>query len=390
MTEFLVATWQVISENPSLWNSFLHSFDVFKTWDFWPFKIILILLLIGLPILLIILIATWKLVLFNTMFWEWYWLKLITWTFGAWKTKNVFQSAYLWKMLNPDWIIISNLDYDFVDIVFDSKEDFDFVLKDLVQYVRDTNNIDELKSSINFPPIKIIVDEAHIYLFARDFKWFTKDILLVLTQCRKRDISIDFITQELWQIDVFIRRLAPYIQYFQTLSFGLRKQSMLYSLDAEATSMRDELSFEEVDSSYLLPDSWALFFKKKLQRFYDQKYLTKYVIWWLHKYCNEEDRESIKELKISHRYEEFKKILSDKVKSFRTPKVREKTKFEKILFSYLEKLNKKNETDSDVLQRQSEIIKSLLKYVPEDELDKFNLDIQKQEDSSKESETTQG
>jgi hypothetical protein len=53
---------------------------------------------------------------------------------------------------------------------------------------------------------------------------------------------------------------------------------MLYSLDAEATSMRDELSFEEVDSSYLLPDSWALFFKKKLQRFYDQKYLTKYVI----------------------------------------------------------------------------------------------------------------
>ena len=243
MTEFLVATWQVISENPSLWNSFLHSFDVFKTWDFWPFKIILILLLIGLPILLIILIATWKLVLFNTMFWEWYWLKLITWTFGAWKTKNVFQSAYLWKMLNPDWIIISNLDYDFVDIVFDSKEDFDFVLKDLVQYVRDTNNIDELKSSINFPPIKIIVDEAHIYLFARDFKWFTKDILLVLTQCRKRDISIDFITQELWQIDVFIRRLAPYIQYFQTLSFGLRKQSMLYSLDAEATSMRDEVSF---------------------------------------------------------------------------------------------------------------------------------------------------
>ena len=165
---------------------------------------------------------------------------------------------------------------------------------------------------------------------------------------------------------------------------------MLYSLDAEATSMRDELSLEEVDSSYLLPDSWALFFKKKLQRFYDQKYLTKYVIWWLHKYCNEEDRESIKELKISHRYEEFKKILSDKVKSFRTPKVREKTKFEKILFSYLEKLNKKNETDSDVLQRQSEIIKSLLKYVPEDELDKFNLDIQKQEDSSKESETTQG
>ena len=118
--------------------------------------------------------------------------------------------------------------------------------------------------------------------------------------------------------------------------------------------------------------------------------MTKYVIWWLHKYCNEEDRESIKELKISHRYEEFKKILSDKVKSFRTPKVREKTKFEKILFSYLEKLNKKNETDSDVLQRQSEIIKSLLKYVPEDELDKFNLDIQKQEDSSKESETTQG
>lgn len=382
MSEIIISTWSV-ANTWSIFSSFISGFSILSNRDMGPFKVLFRVILIWIPLVLIILIASWKLVLFNTMFGDWYWLKLITWTFGAWKTKNVFQSAYLWKLLNPDWIIISNLNYDFVDILFDSKEDFDFVLKDLVQYVRDSNNVDELKESIKFPPIKIIVDEAHIYLFARDFKWFTKDILLVLTQCRKRDISIDFITQELWQIDVFIRRLAPYIHYFQTLWFWMRKQSILYSLDAEATSMRDELSFEEVDSSYLLPDSWALFFKKKtLKRFYDQKYLTKYVIWWIHVYSNEEDRESIKEKKISHRYEEFKLILMNKTKSFRTPKVREKTKIEKRFIENLSKLKTINETDEKIKKQQSEYIKLLLKYVPENELDQLGINIKKSEATS--------
>jgi hypothetical protein len=62
------------------------------------------------------------------------------------------------------------MNYDFVDFYFNSKKDFDFILRDLVQYIHETNEDEELKKSITFPPIKIIVDEAHLYLFARDFK----------------------------------------------------------------------------------------------------------------------------------------------------------------------------------------------------------------------------
>ena len=66
---------------------------------------------------------------------------------------------------NPNWIIISNLDYDFVDIHFDNKTDFANLLKFLVRYIQDTNDYEWLKDNYEFPPIKVIVDEAHIYLF---------------------------------------------------------------------------------------------------------------------------------------------------------------------------------------------------------------------------------
>ena len=209
-----------------IWNAFKSFFNQVSSWDFSILKWVLIAIPIVAVLIIIYFFISWKLrVLDNWTFWQWYWLRLITGAFGIWKTKNVFQSAYLWKKDNPEGILISNIKYDFVDILFNSKKDFDFIMKDIVQYIRDTNNYDELKKSIDFPPIKIIVDEAHLYLFAREFKSFTKDLLLVLTQCRKRDISIDFITQELWQIDVFIRRLCPYIEYFESAPLWLTKQS---------------------------------------------------------------------------------------------------------------------------------------------------------------------
>lgn len=282
-------------------------------------------------------LVTKKLALFNMWFWEGYWLRLITWEFWSWKTKNVFQSAYLWKKLNPNWILISNIKYDFVDFYFNSKKDFDFILRDLVAYIHRTNNLDELKKSIDFPPIKIIVDEAHLYLFARDFKWFTKDILLVLTQCRKRDISVDFITQELWQIDVFIRRLCPYIEYFEKLPLWLSRQSILYSLDVEGTSMKNEEMFEEVESSILLPFSRWPVFNKKVKDYYSQKYLTKFVIWYEDVRYTDEDKDAI----TSKRYSEFEEKMLNNLKDYRTPKSKELSLFEKLLYKMNFKSNKK-------------------------------------------------
>lgn len=312
-SQFITTTWNL---DNSIWGikwAFSWFFNQIQSWDFSLLKRVLIWILILIPIVLIFLIVSGKLCLFNTWFGEWYWLRLITWWFGAWKTKNVFQSAFLWKKQNPHWILISNMKYDFVDFYFNSKKDFDFILRDLVQYIHETNDDDELKKSIDFPPIKIIVDEAHIYLFARDFKWFTKDILLVLTQCRKRDISVDFITQELWQIDVFIRRLCPYIEYFEKMPLWLTKQSIVYSLDVEWTSMKDETKFEEIEASYLLPFSRGPIFDKSVKQYYDQKYLTKKVIWYENVWYSDEDKDD----KCSKKYEDFKNKMLKNITAYR-------------------------------------------------------------------------
>lgn len=264
------------------------------------------------------------------------------------------------------------MNYDFVDFYFNSKKDFDFILRDLVQYIHETNSDEELKKSIVFPPIKIIVDEAHLYLFARDFKWFTKDILLVLTQCRKRDISIDFITQELWQIDVFIRRLCPYIEYFEKMPLWLTKQSILYSLDVEWTSMKNEEMFEEIESSVLLPFSRWPIFDKRVKHYYDQKFLTKKVIWYENVWSSDEDKDAI----CSYRYSEFKEKLFKCIDFMRRPIPKQE--------SFISKLVKKfwsnSHVNDDILLKQSQIINDLLKYVPDDELSKYSGFVEKQED----------
>lgn len=336
-TSSIIATWEQTAW--LLW-SMKNTFHLMKNRDFSILKYALIWILILIPIVLIFMLLTKKLTLFNMWFWEGYWLRLITWEFGAGKTKNVFQSAYLRKKLNPHGILISNINYDFVDFYFNSKKDFDFILRDLVAYIHRTNNLDDLKKSIDFPPIKIIVDEAHLYLFSRDFKWFTKDILLVLTQCRKRDISVDFITQELWQIDVFIRRLCPYIEYFEKLPLWLSRQSILYSLDVEWTSMKNEEMFEEVESSILLPFSRWPIFNKKVKDYYAQKYLTKFVIGYENVRYSDEDNSDT----ISKRYPEFEKKMLENLEDYRKPKLKKIWILDKILLKINDKSNKnKNE-----------------------------------------------
>lgn len=327
-SQIITISWEI---NNSVWWikwAFEWFFTQIKSWDFSLLKRVIIWILILVPIVLIFLLLSWKICLFNTWFGEWYWLRLITWGFGAWKTKNVFQSAFLWKKQNPHWILISNMKYDFVDFYFNSKKDFDFMLRDLVQYIHETNSDDDLKKSIDFPPVKIIVDEAHLYLFARDFKWFTKDILLVLTQCRKRDISVDFITQELWQIDVFIRRLCPYIEYFEKMPLWLTKQSIVYSLDVEGTSMKDETKFEEIESSFLLPFSRWPIFDKSVKHYYDQKYLTKKVIGYENVWYSDEDKDELH----SKKYDEFKNKMLKNLTAYRSSTPSKKSILDRLMW----------------------------------------------------------
>lgn len=213
---------------------------------------------------------------------EWdYWIQIITGDMWAWKTKNCFQDAFFFKQ-NDD-ILIANIPYDFVDIPFSSQEDLRKILYYLKLYINDTNNYDKSAFGWFFldkelPYIRLIIDEAQLYFFARNFKQDVEDLLLIMTQCRKRNIKIYVITQYLAQIDKVFRTLAPYVKRYVKLIFWFRRQELLYLVNPETTNLEDEFSVELQKQTIQLPDKWLLFFNKRLQDFYDQKYLTNFVV----------------------------------------------------------------------------------------------------------------
>ena len=59
----------------------------------------------------------------------------------------------------------------------------------------------------------LIVDEAHLYFNAR--KWDKVGLMerldILLTQCRKRNIKIFFISQRLKRVDINIRRMTDFV-----------------------------------------------------------------------------------------------------------------------------------------------------------------------------------
>ena len=221
------------------------------------------------------------------MFWvSWlrtasYGVRLVWWDFWAWKTKNTMWESYLWKKENPNWIIISNIKYDFVDIHFDDEHDLEVLLKYLSLYIKQTNDPISRKAD-NYRPLLVIVDEAHIYYFARNFKGnIMKDTIIFNTQCRKRNIVISYITQEMAQIDVFMRRLSPNVTWYRRYMFFFTIAMDLYYKISEATDIWDEYNVEVRNRYIIYPDRLNKLINKQSRiNFTNQKDQTKYVVWY--------------------------------------------------------------------------------------------------------------
>ena len=224
-----------------------------------------------------------------------YWVKIITWEFWAGKTYNVFYEAYKRKLSKENPFIISNIPYSWVDLVYTWIEDLQKVFKVLVEYAQNTNDKDTLNEYWKFRPIIFILDEAHLYFFSRWFsKNFNKEQLIILTQVRKRKISMYLITQELAQLDSTFRRLVPAVRkYYKGLGWYRRWTDYYFKKDD--TDVKDENIADKtwgwfLAGGFLAPAikaTLAKWFNLKTKDFFDD-YWTSYFITWFWKNIDDE------------------------------------------------------------------------------------------------------
>lgn len=146
------------------------------------------------------------------------------WNFGSWKTFGTFLE--LFKVDKEKTYIIANVPYSVVDHYYSTTEDLLNVFEVLGEYSLDTNSILEnfYNNRDNKKDIILIVDEAHLYLWARES--LTKASILnqlktIFTQCRKRKIRVVFITQRLTQIDIYVRRLSDYVEEYNYVNWWI-------------------------------------------------------------------------------------------------------------------------------------------------------------------------
>ena len=121
--------------------------------------------------------------------------------FGSGKTYWTFLE--LFKLNKDKNYIIANVPYSIVDHYRSTQEDLLQVFEILGRYSEESNrNVKDLfKTRKQQKNIILVVDEAHLYLWARES--LTKASILnqlktIFTQCRKRKIRITVWTEEKW------------------------------------------------------------------------------------------------------------------------------------------------------------------------------------------------
>lgn len=286
--------------------------------------------------------------------------------------------------------VIANVPYSRVDHYYSTVDDLLKVFEVLDEYTSLTNeqleNFYDSRDVIK--DVLLIVDEAHLYLWAREsltkasILWKLK---LIFTQCRKRKIRIVFITQRLTQIDIYVRRLADYveeydIQHFLWLELDKKNvylnkgdvvdietdQSVKFNNYWEAQTIKEETL---IHSEYFSPltsvlEYFALLFNKGYRSIIKEEYLTYHVCWnpdpnvkeftreifmkWLVVLPTKKELEKWKrkqELKKLKRYDRYTptlskyvKLLFDKIKKSQIY-TKIKTQFKSVVHPWYEDIN---------------------------------------------------
>lgn len=172
-----------------------------------------------------------------------FWVYSVMGNFGSGKTFWTFlEISQLEKEKN---FIIANVPYRFVDLFYSKPEELYKIIEAIEAWVLKTNdNVESYYlSRAYYKNIILVVDEAHLYFNARKWdKWGLMERLdILLTQCRKRNIKIFFISQRLKRVDINIRRMTDFV-----IRYKLRRIPILWIQRSMKTIYENEWDLADI------------------------------------------------------------------------------------------------------------------------------------------------
>lgn len=187
-----------------------------------------------------------------------FWVYSVMGNFWSGKTFGTFlEISKLDKTKN---FIIANVPYKFVDLFYSKAEELYKIIENLEKWIYSTNeDVENYFYSMNeYKNIVLIVDEAHLYFNSRkrDKSWLMDRLDVILTQCRKRNIKIYFISQRLKRVDINIRRMTDYvIRYKRQWIPILWTQRSIRTLYENAGDVAD-IQWDE-SKTYVMNSDWS-------------------------------------------------------------------------------------------------------------------------------------
>lgn len=196
--------------------------------------------------------------------------------FGSWKTFWTFLEISQYPKEKN--FIIANVPYKFVDVFYSKPEELYRIVDALERWVVDTNDdvFNYYLARGQYKNIVLVVDEAHLYFNARkrDKGGLMERLDILLTQCRKRNIKIFFISQRLKRVDINIRRMTDFVVRYKLNRIpilGIQRSkrtvyenegdladiqgddSKTYVMNSESNQFKTDIEKSELSSEQFLP-----------------------------------------------------------------------------------------------------------------------------------------
>lgn len=160
-----------------------------------------------------------------------YWLEIVLGSFWAWK--SFYTHRRITSFFYRNSIRIGNYSSPDFHIQFRSIDDLINILESIYNFKKDPKNLKQ--------KIILVIDEAPLYFWNRDFKTFPKKLLYFLVQLRKLNVLMIVIAQDLKMLDINFRRLCYNVRKYYSMLLFIRMYKN-YELLSEDANLNDPIN----------------------------------------------------------------------------------------------------------------------------------------------------